>query len=198
MVPSTDTSVYTSQFLVPCTRTRSVAFQAGHLMRIVSMFASLVVDTWRSFALVAKSRRTYNGICHFFSRDRAVQHNRHHPCWKASYFLPCTRPPDVLRLHRAQRIHFGPSQRCVFVAMRSGLQTMPIDEDDTASADVNVTGAAAGPGLRFTPIASLGINTYLIPEPMGTCVEMLWFWSQNPWEINSFLAFALSRVVGKG
>ena len=45
---------------------------------------------------------------------------------------------------------------------------------------------------------SLGINTYLIPEPMGTCVEMLWFWSQNPWEINSFLAFALSRVVGKG
>jgi hypothetical protein len=45
---------------------------------------------------------------------------------------------------------------------------------------------------------SLGIDTYLIPEPMGTCVEMLWFWSQNPWEINSFLAFALSRVVGKG
>ena len=45
---------------------------------------------------------------------------------------------------------------------------------------------------------NMGINTYLIPEPMGTCVEMLWFWSQNPWEINSFLAFALSRVVGKG
>ena len=44
----------------------------------------------------------------------------------------------------------------------------------------------------------MGIDTYLIPEPMGTCVEMLWFWSQNPWEINSFLAFALSRVVGKG
>ena len=48
-------------------------------------------------------------------------------------------------------------------------------------------------GLR-----NMGIDTYLIPEPMGTCVEMLWFWSQNPWEINSFLAFALSRVVGKG
>jgi hypothetical protein len=47
-------------------------------------------------------------------------------------------------------------------------------------------------------VMSLGIDTYLIPEPMGTCVEMLWFWSQNPWEINSFLAFALSRVVGKG
>jgi hypothetical protein len=45
---------------------------------------------------------------------------------------------------------------------------------------------------------NMGIDTYLIPEPMGTCVEMLWFWSQNPWEINSFLAFALSRVVGKG
>ncbi len=52
---------------------------------------------------------------------------------------------------------------------------------------------------EFLPqLRSLGINTYLIPEPMGTCVEMLWFWSQNPWEINSFLAFALSRVVGKG
>jgi tetratricopeptide (TPR) repeat protein len=48
------------------------------------------------------------------------------------------------------------------------------------------------------PDVNMGIDTYLIPEPMGTCVEMLWFWSQNPWEINSFLAFALSRVVGKG
>ncbi len=32
----------------------------------------------------------------------------------------------------------------------------------------------------------MGINTDLIPEPMGTCVEKVWFWSQNPWEINSF------------
>jgi len=91
---------------------RSGAFQAGHLMRIVPMFASLVVDTRRSlqcfaslvvdtrrsFAQAAQSRRTYNGICHFFSRDRAAQHNCHHPCWEAAYFLPCTRPPDVLRL----------------------------------------------------------------------------------------------------
>lgn len=54
------------------------------------------------------------------------------------------------------------------------------------------------PFERLNTERSLGIDTYLIPEPMGTCVEMLWFWSQNPWEINSFLAFALSRVVGKG
>ena len=52
--------------------------------------------------------------------------------------------------------------------------------------------------LRTGAAHNMGIDTYLIPEPMGTCVEMLWFWSQNPWEINSFLAFALSRVVGKG
>ena len=46
--------------------------------------------------------------------------------------------------------------------------------------------------------SNMGINTESIPEPMGTCVEKVWFRSQNPWEINSFLAFALSRVVGKG
>jgi hypothetical protein len=54
------------------------------------------------------------------------------------------------------------------------------------------------PKATPTRAHNMGIDTYLIPEPMGTCVEMLWFWSQNPWEINSFLAFALSRVVGKG
>ena len=80
---------------------RSGAFQAGHLMRIVPMFASLVVDTRRSFAQAAQSRRTYNGICHFFSRDRAAQHNCHHPCWEAAYFLPCTRPPDAQSSARA-------------------------------------------------------------------------------------------------
>ena len=81
-------------------------------MRIVPMFASLVVDTRRSFALAAQLRRTYNGICHFFSRDLAVQHNRHHSCWKAAYFLPCTRPPDVIRMHRPPKCAtFGPSQR---------------------------------------------------------------------------------------
>ena len=45
---------------------------------------------------------------------------------------------------------------------------------------------------------SLGINTESIQEPMGTCVEKVWFRTQNPWEINSFLAFVLSRVVGVG
>jgi hypothetical protein len=154
MVPSTDTSVDTSPFLVPCTRIRSGVFQAGHLMRIVPMFASLVVDTRRSFALAAQSRRTYNGICHFSSRDRAVQHNRHHPCWKAAHFLPCTQPPDVMRLHRPQRrrIHPGPSER-TFVSTLSGLQTMPTGGHEDASAPVAVTSAAAGPVRCFTPIA---------------------------------------------
>ena len=155
MVPSTDTSVDTSPFLVPCARIRSGAFQAGHLIRIVPMFASLVVDTRWSFALATQSRRTYNGICHFFSRDRAVQHNRHHPCWKAAYFLPCTRPPDVLRLYRAQRgrINYGPSQRRTFVATRSGLQTMPTGGHEDATAPAAITSASAGPVRRFTSIA---------------------------------------------
>jgi len=136
-------------------------------MRIVPMFASLAVDTRRSFALAAQSRRTYNGICHFSSRDGVVQHNRHHPCWKTAYFLPFTRPPDVLRLHRAQRgrINYGPSQLRAFVATRSGFQTMTGEhgatEDDTAPAAVTGAakgpgrryGAAAGPGRRFTPAA---------------------------------------------
>ena len=65
--------------------------------------------------------------------------------------------PDVIRLHRAQRgrIRYGAHARCAFVATRSGHQTMTRghgdDEDDTAPAAV--TGAAAGPGRRFTPIA---------------------------------------------
>ena len=48
------------------------------------------------------------------------------------------------------------------------------------------------------PLGNMGINHDSIPEPMGTCVEKVWFRTQNPWEINSFLAFVLSRVVGKG
>ena len=148
---------------------RSVAFQAGHLMSIVPMFASLAVDTRRSiqcfaslavdtrrsFAQADQSRRTYNGICHFSSRDRAVQHNCHHPCWKAAYFLPYTRPPDVLRLHRAQRgrINYGPSHRRAFVTTRSGLQTMPTGGHEDATAPAAITSASAGPVRRFTSIA---------------------------------------------
>jgi hypothetical protein len=91
-------------------------------MRIVPMFASLVVDTLRSFALAAQLRRRHTGTCHFSLRDLAVQHGLHHPCWKAAHFLPCTRPPDVLRLHRAHRgrIHYGPSHRRASVATTSG------------------------------------------------------------------------------
>ena len=165
MVPSTDMSVDTSPPLAACTRIRSGAFQAGHLMRIVPMFASLAVDTRRSiqcfaslavdtrrsFTLAAQSRRTYNGICHFSSRDRAVQHHCHHPCWKAAYFLPCTRPPDGLRFTAQRgRINYGPSQLCAFVATRSGFQTMPGEhgaaEDDTAPAAVTGAVAGVGPG----------------------------------------------------
>jgi len=127
--------------------------------RSIQCFASLAVDTRRSFTLAAQSRRTYNGICHFSSRDRAVQHHCHHPCWKAAYFLPCTRPPDGLRFTAQRgRINYGPSQLCAFVATRSGFQTMPGEhgaaEDDTAPAAV--TGAAAGPGRRYGAAAGPG------------------------------------------
>jgi hypothetical protein len=127
------------------------------------MFASLVVDTRRSFALAAQLRRTYNGICHFSSRDLAVQHGRHHPCWKAAHFLPCTRPPDVLLLHRPQRgrIHYGPSQRIAFVTTRSGLQTMPTGGHGD---DVDTAAVAAGTVRRLTPIAPpLDLQSALAP-----------------------------------
>ena len=91
--------------------------------------------------MAAQLRRKYFGIRQFSSRDLAVQHDEHHPCWKEAHFLPCTRPPDVMRhLSRPQRRGtFGPSQRRAFVATRSGLQTMPSgghehDEDTAAAA----------------------------------------------------------------
>ena len=61
----------------------------------------------------------------------------------------------VLLTHRAQRgrIHYGPSQRCAFVAPRSGLPTMPTGGHEDATAPAAVTSAAAGPVRRFTPIA---------------------------------------------
>ena len=90
-------------------------------MRIVPMFASLVVDTLRSFALAAQLRRRHNGTCHFSLRDLAVQHGLHHPRWKAAHFLPCTRPPDVMRMHGPpKRATYGPSQRRAFVSTTSG------------------------------------------------------------------------------
>ena len=86
--------------------------------------------------MAAQLRRKYLGTRQFSSRDLAVQHDEHHPCWKAAHFLPCTRPPDVLRMHRPQRhTTFGPSARRAFVTTRSGFPTMPSgglgDDKDT-------------------------------------------------------------------
>ena len=141
-------------------------------MRTVPMFASPVVHTRRSFALAAQLRRKYFGICQFSSRDLAVQHGRHHPCWKAAHFLPCTRPPDVLRLHRPQRgrTQYGPSQRRAFVVTRSGFQTMPSgglgDDEDTAA------GASFGTVRHPSPLTkSADLQTALAPpdaDALGT------------------------------
>ena len=136
-LPAVDTRLHLSA-LVACNRTRKGA-SAGHLMRTVPMFASPAVHTRRA-ASAAQLREKYFGIRQFSSRDLAVQRDDHHPCWKAAHFLPCTRPPDVMRhLSRPQRRGtFGPSQRRAFVATRSGLQTMPSggleNDEDTAAA----------------------------------------------------------------
>jgi hypothetical protein len=107
-------------------------------MRTVPMFASSVVYMRRSSALATQLRRKYLGTRQFSSRDLAVQHDKHHPCWKTAHFLPCTRPPDVLRMHRPHlRTTFGPSARRAFFATRSGFQTMPYgglgNDEDTAA-----------------------------------------------------------------
>jgi hypothetical protein len=144
---------YTSLLLAACNRTRKGAFSAGHQMRTVPMFASPVVYTRRSSALAAQLRRKYFGTRQFSSRDLAVQHDEHHPCWKAAHFLPCTRPPDVLRMHRPQRrTIFGPSARRAFVATTSGFHTMPYgglgDDEDTAA------GASFGTVRHPSPLVS--------------------------------------------
>ena len=161
--------VQTSLLVLGCNRIHKGAFLAGHHMRTVPVSASPVVNTRRSIQCsaspvvntrrnitpAAQLRRRHRGTCQFSLRDLVVQHAGHHPCWKAAHFLPCTRPPDVLRLPRAQRgrIHYGPSQRCAFVAPRSGLPTMPTGGHEDATAPAAVTSAAAGPVRRFTPIA---------------------------------------------
>jgi hypothetical protein len=145
-------------------RTLVAAVQVGMLALVLSMQAVLrfVVGVVkrdylsfalrRSSALAAQLRRKYFGICQFSSRDLAVQHGRHHPCWKAAHFLPCTRPPDVLRLHRPQRgrPHYGPSERRAFVVTRSGFQTMPSGGlgDDEATA----AGASFGTVRHPSPL----------------------------------------------
>ena len=172
----------TSLLVLGCNRIHKGAFSAGHHIRTVPVFASLVVNPRRriqcfaslvvnprrSIAPAAQLRRRHRGTCQFSLRDLVVQHAGHHPCWKAAHFLPCTRPPDVLRLPRAQRgrIHYGPSHRRAFVAMGSGFQRMTgghgAVEDDTAPAVVTDAaagpgrryGAAAGPGRRFTAVTA--------------------------------------------
>ena len=123
-------------------------------MRTVPMFASPVVYTRRR-TLAAQLGRTYCGIRYLFSRDLIAQRDALYPCWTAAHFLPCTRPPDVMRLYRPQRgrIHHGPSERRAFVSTRSGLPTMPPGGHEDATAPAAVTSAAAGPVRRFTPIA---------------------------------------------
>ena len=115
-------SVQTSLLVLGCNRIHKGAFSAGHHMRTVPVFASLVVNPRRSIAPAAQLRRRHRRTCQFSLRDLVVQHAGHHPCWKAAHFLPCTRPPDVIRLHRAQRgrIRFGAHARRALVATRSG------------------------------------------------------------------------------
>ncbi len=130
-------------------------------MRTVPMFASPAVHTRRS-ASAAQWRRKYFGTRQFSSRDLAVQHDTNHPCWKAAHFLPCTRPPDVMRMHRPRRATFGPSQRRAFVVTRSGFQTMPSgglgDDNDTAA------GASFGTVRHPSPLVrSADLQTALAP-----------------------------------
>jgi hypothetical protein len=131
--------VQTSLLVLGCNRIHKGAFLAGHHMRTVPVsaspvvntrrsiqcFASLVVNTRRSITPAAQLRRRHRGTCQFSLRDLVVQHAGHHPCWKAAHFLPCTRPPDAIRLHSAQsgRIRYGAHARRAFVATRSGFQT---------------------------------------------------------------------------
>jgi hypothetical protein len=111
-------------------------------MRTVPMFASPVVYTRRR-TLAAQLGRTYCGIRHLFSRDLIAHRDALHPCWTAAHFLPCTRPPDGMRLYRPQRgrIHLGPSERRAYVSTRSGLHTMPTGHGDAeaTTAPVAVT-----------------------------------------------------------
>jgi hypothetical protein len=125
-LPAVDTRLHLSA-LVACNRTRKGA-SAGHLMRTVPMFASPAVHTRRA-ASAAQLREKYFGIRQFSSRDLAVQRDDHHPCWKAAHFLPCTRPPDVMRhLSRPQRRGtFGPSQCSQPAPDRRQRSTRPTD-----------------------------------------------------------------------
>ena len=125
-------------------------------MRTVPMFALPAVYTRRS-ALAAQLRRKYFGTRQFSSRDLAVQRDENHPCWKAAHFLPCTRPPDVLRMHRPQQhTTFGPSARRAFVATRSGFQTIPY----------------GGLGADEAPVAGVSFGTVRQPATLVKSADM--------------------------
>ena len=144
--------VQTSLLVLGCNRIHKGAFSAGHRMRTVPVSASPVVNTRRNITPAAQLRRRHRGTCQFSLRALVVQHAGHHPCWKAAHFLPCTRPPDAIRLHRAQRgrIRYGAHARRAFVATRSGFQTMPRrgDEDETTEGAASATARGAR-GPRF-------------------------------------------------
>ena len=84
-------------------------------MRILPMFASPAVYT-RWIALTAQLRKLHFGNGQIFSRDMTVQCDAQHPCWKAAHLLPCTRPPEVMRMHRPKRATYveGTSSFCFF------------------------------------------------------------------------------------
>ena len=109
------------------------------------MFASPAVHT-RRCALAAQLRKLHLGIGQIFSRDMTVQCDAQHPCWKAAHFLPCTRPPDVMRLHRSSnRATYGPSERRAYALTRSGFQTMPRRDEDAVT---EVAASATARGAR--------------------------------------------------
>ena len=108
------------------------------------MFASLEVCKTSRSALADLLARMYFWTRPSLSRSLAGRH----PCWTAACFLPCTRPPDLprLRLRRPTR-RPGPFARDarrarVFVATRSGFQTMP-RRDDKAEATEGAASATA-------------------------------------------------------
>jgi hypothetical protein len=91
-----------------------------------------------------------------FSRDLIAHRDALHPCWTAAHFLPCTRPPDVLRLPRAQRgrIHTAPLHAASFGARaRAPLLTPPAPERTSPPADLRTA-------LR--PPASFGVTLFAI------------------------------------
>jgi hypothetical protein len=109
-----------------------------------------------SGALAALLIRTYLGIRHFPSRDLVSRKGCRHPCRQAAFFLPCARPPDVLRLRFGRpRNHRGAYLRRAFVLTRSGFHTMPSGRGDRGDADdVSVAASRASSSrLRDPPEA---------------------------------------------